>query len=242
MKSSPIYLATFALALILFSFVFYMNAWVADDAYITFRTVDNFANGRGLVWNVGERVQVYSHPFWMFIMSGLYSITHEVFYTSITLSFVLCIITFAIATRHFLGEGQEYWWKAPFFVWLFVNVKSVVDYSSSGLENPLSYALLALFYTIYLANREHEPRYDKNLLILVFVSSLAFFNRQDSIFLYLPALLHSAYEARRYMGLRFVGAVFSVGNTSLGMDSFYRRLLRFPLPKHSLCQTLFIMV
>jgi hypothetical protein len=33
------------------------NAWLSDDAYITFRTVDNFIHGYGLTWNVAERVQ-----------------------------------------------------------------------------------------------------------------------------------------------------------------------------------------
>ncbi|MBK7217390.1 MAG: hypothetical protein IPH95_10125 [Candidatus Promineofilum sp.] len=33
------------------------RAWMGDDAFITLRTVDNFVAGRGLVYNVGERVQ-----------------------------------------------------------------------------------------------------------------------------------------------------------------------------------------
>ena len=43
--------------LILFTFIFLLNAWVCDDAYITFRTIDNFLHGHGLRWNVAERVQ-----------------------------------------------------------------------------------------------------------------------------------------------------------------------------------------
>jgi len=27
-----------------------ISAWLSDDAYITFRTVDNFINGFGLTW------------------------------------------------------------------------------------------------------------------------------------------------------------------------------------------------
>ena len=37
------YIMYFLLAL--FTYVFIVNAWVGDDAYITFRTVDNFVNG-----------------------------------------------------------------------------------------------------------------------------------------------------------------------------------------------------
>ncbi len=42
---------------------------MSDDAYITLRTVDNFINGYGLTWNISERVQAYTHPLWMFLLS-----------------------------------------------------------------------------------------------------------------------------------------------------------------------------
>lgn len=42
--------------IIILGVVVLRNAWVGDDAYISFRTVDNFVNGYGLTWNVAERV------------------------------------------------------------------------------------------------------------------------------------------------------------------------------------------
>jgi DNA-binding MarR family transcriptional regulator len=53
-----------ALAL-LFAAVVVRTAWVADDAFITFRTVHNALDGYGLRWNPAERVQTYTHPLWM---------------------------------------------------------------------------------------------------------------------------------------------------------------------------------
>ncbi|MDP7573157.1 MAG: hypothetical protein QF391_16270, partial [Myxococcota bacterium] len=41
------------------------QAWVSDDAFITFRVIDNFVHGYGLRWNVDERVEVYTHPLWL---------------------------------------------------------------------------------------------------------------------------------------------------------------------------------
>ena len=41
-----------------FSVAFLRTAWVTEDAYITFRVIDNLNAGYGLVWNLGERVQV----------------------------------------------------------------------------------------------------------------------------------------------------------------------------------------
>jgi hypothetical protein len=39
-------------------------AWVCDDAFITLRYAENLANGLGLVYNAGERVEGYSNPTW----------------------------------------------------------------------------------------------------------------------------------------------------------------------------------
>src|ERR1019366_9356827 len=36
--------------------------WVQDDAFINFRIITNLLAGNGPVFNVGERVEVYSDP------------------------------------------------------------------------------------------------------------------------------------------------------------------------------------
>jgi len=69
--------------IMLFTIVVFQSAWLNDDAYITFRTVDNFVNGYGLTWNVSERVEPYSNPLWMFLVSILYFFTNEIYYTSL---------------------------------------------------------------------------------------------------------------------------------------------------------------
>ncbi len=47
-----------AVSLTFFLFIIIKDGWLSDDAYITFRTVDNFIHGFGLTWNIDERVQV----------------------------------------------------------------------------------------------------------------------------------------------------------------------------------------
>ena len=43
-----------------------------DDAMISMRYAYNLAHGNGLVWNVGERVQGFTNPLWVFYMAGLH--------------------------------------------------------------------------------------------------------------------------------------------------------------------------
>ena len=67
------------------------TAWLSEDAFITFRTVDNFINGYGLTWNITERVQAYTHPLWMFLVAVCYFWTREIYYTSILLSLAVSL-------------------------------------------------------------------------------------------------------------------------------------------------------
>src|SRR5258708_21969406 len=81
-------------ALVLFFFVMIKNAWLSDDSYITLRTVYNFIHGYGLTWNIDERVQTYTHPLWMFLLSGSYFFVRSVYFSCLLLS--LGISTLAV--------------------------------------------------------------------------------------------------------------------------------------------------
>ena len=75
-----------AAAAIVFLIVLLRTAWLGEDAFITFRTVDNFVNGYGLTWNTTERVQGFTNPLWMFLVSFFYFFSHEIFYTALLIS------------------------------------------------------------------------------------------------------------------------------------------------------------
>ena len=167
------------------TYAFVQNAWVVDDAYITFRTVDNLLHGYGLTWNVGERVQAFTHPLWMFGMAAAAALTREYFYTSLALSFLCSAGALLLAWRHLARRGV---WRACMFAALVLTSKSVIDYSSSGLENPLSYLLLILFFSLYFRRASRQPP-DHATGTLVFLAALAYLNRQDTVLVYLPALL-----------------------------------------------------
>ena len=72
-----------AAAVLLYGVVILRTAWLSEDAFITFRTVDNFIHGFGLTWNVSERVQAYTHPLWMLLLSIAYFLTREIYYTAL---------------------------------------------------------------------------------------------------------------------------------------------------------------
>ncbi len=163
------------LALLAFILLFLRTAWVGDDVYITLRTVDNFVNGYGLVWNVAERVQSYTHPLWMFLFVTIYAPTRDAYFTALFASFLASFLTFWLAARR---DG---------FAWLGATIllfsKAFVDYSASGLENPLTHLLLVLFF-IYFIEKPSSP------FRLALIASLIALNRLDAILFVLPALVY----------------------------------------------------
>ena len=57
-------------------------AWICDDSFITMRSVDNLLHGRGLTWNPGERVQVFTHPLWLLVLTVADLLSPSAFFDS----------------------------------------------------------------------------------------------------------------------------------------------------------------
>jgi hypothetical protein len=62
------------------------RAWIGEDAFITFRTVDPFVNGNGLRWNPDERVQTYTHSLWMLARIPFYTASRDLTSAVVTVS------------------------------------------------------------------------------------------------------------------------------------------------------------
>ncbi len=93
----PIRFAVIGALAALFLLVLVRTAWVCDDAFITFRTVDNWLNGYGLRWNVAERVQSFTHPLWMLLYAVPYAVSGDPYLTSIWLSIAVSLFAFTAA-------------------------------------------------------------------------------------------------------------------------------------------------
>lgn len=178
-----------AALVLIFVVIVTRRAWVGDDAYITFRTVDNLINGFGLTWNVGERVQAYTHPLWMFLLSAGYFFTREIYYTSIVLSLA---VSTAAAVLYAARIARSTLAAALGLLVLSLS-NAFVDYSTSGLENPLTHLLLAVFLALFLG----QPATTRRLFWLSAVASLAGVNRMDSLLLFAPALLVAWWQTPR---------------------------------------------
>ena len=176
-------------------FILIRNAWISDDGIITFRVVENFLAGYGLGYNPFIRVQAFTHPLWMFLLSLVYfviglflpSVPNALFYVSFFLSILFSALTvFLLLTRvskpNILSLGLA-------AVTLILS-NGFIDFSTSGLENPLTHFLLVLFVVVFLSEKT-------DILLLSFISSLIMLNRVDAFAMVAPALLYAWWTSDR---------------------------------------------
>ena len=112
--------------------------WVDEDAFINFRIIDNLLAGHGLVYNLGERVEVGSDPLWLFSLTGLHEVVPFIALEWLSVLLGLCctglgFITGARAAQRLAasrGEGTAW----PIGLLIVSVVAGVWEFATSGLE------------------------------------------------------------------------------------------------------------
>ncbi len=177
-----------AVGCIVFSIVLIRTAWLCDDAFITLRTIDNFVHGFGLRWNVGERVQAFTHPAWLILLTPFYALTREPYYTTLVLQIALSLGTFYLLCHTVAMRAAT----AVLTAAVAVSSKAWVDFSTSGLENPLTHFLLVLVFLTWRRTGNRGSR----VATIVTLTSLVMLCRDDLIVLLLPLVAWELLGAR----------------------------------------------
>ena len=186
----------------IFALVLVRTAWMSDDAYITLRTIDNFVHGFGLTWNVDERVQAYTHPLWMLVLSAFYFVTRDAYFTTLLVSGAISLaVVGLIVTR--VGAS---WQSSLIAVTGLTLSKAFTDYSTSGLENPLTHLLLVAFFIVLMQDGGGLRR----IFFLSLIAALLALNRPDIILFVAPAYLFALWQTQaeiRRQALKTIGLI-----------------------------------
>ncbi len=176
-----------ALLLIGLGISLFCFSWICDDAFISFRVLDNFHTGYGLRFNILERVEVFTHPLWLLFLMCLSKISGEYYFTSLLSSLIICAFTiYLLAFR--LARGVQN--SLVILIFLLFSF-AFLEFSSSGLENPLSHLLIVSFYLVL--NSQSKQR----LFWLSFCSALLWLCRLDYILLTGPCLAFQLLTQRK---------------------------------------------
>jgi arabinofuranosyltransferase len=152
-----------------------------------------------LVWNYGERVQVFTDPLWTLLLALVHAIGVDLYIGSILLGTLTTLAAvWVVAFR--IGRTMA---AVILVLPPLILSKAFIDFSTSGLENPLTFLATALFIAI-LVQRPGGP--GRRLFLLSLVTSVALLNRLDVVLLFMPALLM---EFFRLQGWRHLGAILA---------------------------------
>jgi arabinofuranosyltransferase len=171
------------------------TAWMGDDAFITLRVIDNFVNGFGLRYNVIERVQVFTHPLWLMLLTPFYALTREAMVTTMAVSVLASLgALWLLAAK--IARNIEY---GCLLVLLALASRSLSSFFTSGLENPLTYLLLALFVWLFdqteNAWQSGQTRQSGTVWIHAGIAGLLLLNRLDLAVLLGPILAYLLFRA-----------------------------------------------
>jgi arabinofuranosyltransferase len=167
----------------------YQYAWTFEDSFITFRVIDNLVSGYGLRWNVAERVQVFTHPLWLFILTPVYALTREVVLSTAVVSAVCTLGTVIVIYKSGVYRSSL---NASILVLLLFLTDTFPTYSSSGFENPLNHLLACLFSVLVL-----QGSLTRSPFSVALVAALGMVTRLDTALFYLPVLLAACISTRR---------------------------------------------
>lgn len=186
------------------------DAWVGDDIFITLRTVKQWVLRGELGWNPHERVQAYTHPLWMFCLTLGYALTKEAYFTTLAIS----VLVSSAAIWVVLARSRNVAGSLLFLAML-INSRAFVDYSTSGLENPLTHLICALTFAVYMSRSvgalptRRWPAHGRRLFTMSALTALAMVNRLDTVLLVAPMAAWTAIESYR-AGLRPRSALVSI--------------------------------
>ena len=178
-------------------------AWIGDDALITLRTALNLANGWGPGFNVTESVQAYTHPLWFLLWVAIGSLTDQ---------WVLGILGASVALTG-LAVGLLVWRaesvaRIILATGLLVLSNAFIEYATSGLENPLAYALVGLLMVLTLGPGPGAGRSGLAWATALGLASGALvLTRYDLALLIAPVVTLTVIRHRRQPGLVGIGAV-----------------------------------
>jgi hypothetical protein len=175
-----------ALAIFVFHALLFRD-FVVDDAYISFRFVQQWVGGNGLVFNVGERVEGYSNFLWVVLLAALHRVGLPLLTAARALGVASSVGTLVLVHR--LSARRASFDVASV---LLASTPAFAAWSVGGLETPL-YAFLALAASASFAAEEERGRGSLSGALFALLA----LTRPEGLLFALVALLFRAARLRR---------------------------------------------
>lgn len=178
LEKSPYQVGLFLLVVVLLGLAF-LNRFIQDDAFISFRYADHFASGLGLVWNEGERIEGYTNFLWTLIMVIPIKLGIDVVAFSYAAGLLLFLVTLHF-TYHAAVQVFESKAVGLLTILLLGTNYTFSMYATGGLETQLQASLFSMIlYVLFMGIKRRKWGIIPFLEISV-LASLAAMTRLDS--------------------------------------------------------------
>ena len=210
--------------------IYKTNHWIDDDAFISFRYAENWANGKGLVYNEGERVEGYTNFLWTVIIGIFIKVGASPLWSSLIISLILSLLTVFFLFKLSYATSKTKTWMDGIPPLLLVSSGIWVGWGMSGLETDLFTFLLVAGTYLAFKGSIYSPLIFGLLVMtrpdgiiffcLIFLWKLIFERRFDFKFLGIFLIVYLPYYAWRYTyyGWPFPNSFYAKVGT--GMDQY----------------------
>lgn len=127
-------------------------SWIGDDAFISFRYARNLAEGHGLVFNLGEKVEGYTNFLWTVLFAPLIKLGLDPAQTSIVMS-IACYLGVIALTWRFLSPRARPADTIPLAPIVLAASYVFASYATSGLETMFGALLVVAAFSAARAER-----------------------------------------------------------------------------------------
>lgn len=131
--------------------IWLFRGFVIDDTFISFRYVDQWVHGNGLVYNIGERVEGYSNFLWVVVLAPFARAGIDLLLAAKVLGALCSLLTVVVVW--WTVRRWPLFWIAPL---LLVASGPFATWSVGGLETPLFVLLLTAALVLFLREEAQE--------------------------------------------------------------------------------------
>jgi len=189
--------------IILFSVLLrlYFNPLDIDDAPITYRYAENIAEGKGFVYNEGERVLGTTTPLFTLILAGFIKLGFDVFFISNLIGLISAVVSIILVYLILKDIGKPN--VGLIAAALLAIINDFVIYTMNGMET--SFYIMLIFASFYFYIKRNI-----NMIITGFLIGLSVLTRPDGFIL--AFVVYGHYFIRKWKipwksGFTFLGTI-----------------------------------
>ncbi len=168
------------------------SGFTEEDAFISFQYATNFVNGKGLVFNEGERVEGYTNFLWTLILSASFPLGWNIVIWAKYTGVLAALATVALLCVNKFGIDKRYFWVGASAAAFVAVDPGTAIWSAGGLET----AFFTMLVTAGCLTALSRPRSMKTAAISGSLLGLASLTRPEGVLFVMTTVAAVIFHSR----------------------------------------------